>query len=119
MGILEIAAYVLVFTGAFFCLVGAIGVLRFPDVYSRMHSAGITDTIGALLILLGLALLAGWTLALAKLVFILVFLWMTSPTATHALAKAAKHGGVYPKLADDLAGDVAATTTTETPSSKA
>ncbi|KAA9130285.1 monovalent cation/H(+) antiporter subunit G [Marinihelvus fidelis] len=105
MSIVEIVAYTLVFLGAFFCLVGAIGVLRFPDVYSRMHSAGITDTIGALLVLLGLAFLAGWTLALVKLAFILVFLWMTSPTATHALAKAARHGGVEPKLADDVAMD--------------
>ena len=112
MSILQIVAYTLVFAGAFFCLVGAIGVLRFPDVYSRMHSAGITDTIGALLVLLGLAFLAGWTLALVKLAFILVFLWMTSPTATHALAKAARHGGVKPKLAD-----VAVDTATETPSS--
>lgn len=113
MAIVETLAYVLVFAGTFFCLVGAIGVLRFPDVYSRMHSAGITDTMGALLILMGLALLAGWSLALLKLGYILVFLWMSSPTATHALAKAARHGGVYPKLATD----VEAPTVTETPSS--
>lgn len=97
---LEAAAVILVFAGVGFCLVGAIGVMRFPDVFARMHSAGITDTLGALLVLLGLTLLAGWSLAAAKLVFILVFLWMTSPTATHALAKAALHGGVEPLLAD-------------------
>lgn len=101
--ILEIAAYVLVFAGAGFCLIGAIGVLRFPDVFARMHSAGITDTLGALLVLLGLVLLAGFSLAAAKLAFILAFLWMTSPTATHALAKAALHGGVRPQLTDDTA----------------
>lgn len=98
---LETAAYFLVFAGALFCLIGAIGVLRFPDVYSRMHAAGITDTLGALLVLLGLLLLAGFSLAAAKIVFILAFLWMTSPTATHALAKAARHGGVHPQLAGD------------------
>ena len=98
MALLEALAYILVFAGAAFCLIGAIGVLRFPDVYSRMHAAGIADTLGALLVLLGLILLAGWTLALAKLVFILAFLWMASPTATHALAKAARHGGVRPVL---------------------
>ena len=98
---LEWVAYVLVFAGAAFCLIGAIGVIRFPDVYSRMHSAGITDTIGAALVLGGLMLLAGFTLAGAKLVFILAFLWMASPTATHALAKAARHGGVYPLLDGD------------------
>ena len=101
MQLLDVAAYVLIFAGAAFCLVGAIGVLRFPDVYSRMHSAGITDTIGALLIVFGLLLFAGFTLAGAKLVFILAFLWMASPTATHALAKAARHGGVNPVLGSE------------------
>lgn len=103
MDLLEGLAYVLIFAGAAFCLVGAIGVLRFPDVYSRMHAAGITDTLGALLVLTGLILLAGWTLATAKLVFILAFLWMASPTATHALAKAAIKGGVRPVVAQPSA----------------
>ncbi len=103
MVLLESLAYLLVFAGAAFCLVGAIGVLRFPDVYSRMHAAGITDTLGALLVLTGLILLAGWTLATAKLVFILAFLWMSSPTATHALAKAALQGGVRPIVSETSA----------------
>lgn len=89
---------VLIFTGAAFCLVGAIGVLRFPDVFARMHSAGITDTLGALLVVCGLIVLAGWTLPAVKLVFIMAFIGMTSPTATHALAKAALHGGEKPVL---------------------
>jgi len=99
--VLDTLAIVLVFAGAAFCLVGAIGVLRFPDVFSRMHSAGIMDTLGAFLVLVGLMLLAGWSLATAKLVFVLAFLWMTSPTATHALAKAAIHGGEKPVLAEE------------------
>lgn len=103
MGMLEGLAYLLVFAGAAFCLVGAIGVLRFPDVYSRMHAAGITDTLGALLVLTGLILLAGWSLATAKLIFILAFLWMASPTATHALAKAASQGGVRPIVSSSSA----------------
>ena len=101
MALPEIVSYVLIFSGAFFCLVGAIGVLRFPDVYARMHAAGITDTIGALLVVLGLLILAGVSLAAVKLLFILAFLWMASPTATHALAKAARHGGVDPVLSAD------------------
>ncbi len=107
---LEVVAYTLVFAGAAFCLIGAVGLLRFPDVYSRMHAAGITDTLGALLILVGLMLLAGLSLALAKLLFILAFLWMASPTATHALAKAARHGGVLPKLPEDLKEEGASST---------
>lgn len=98
---IEIVAIILVFAGTVFCLIGAIGVLRFPDLYSRMHAAGLTDTLGALLLLVGLMLLAGWSLATAKLIFILAFLWMTSPTSSHALAKAARHGGVEPLLAGD------------------
>lgn len=92
----EFIAISIIFAGTIFCLIGAIGVLRFPDLFSRMHAAGLTDTLGALLVLGGLMLLAGWSLATAKLVFILAFLWMTSPTATHALAKAARHDGVEP-----------------------
>lgn len=89
---------VLIFAGAAFCLVGAIGVLRFPDVFARMHSSGVTDTLGAMLVISGLIVLAGWTLPAVKLVFILAFLGMTSPTSTHALAKAALHGGEKPVL---------------------
>lgn len=100
MALSELFAYALVFAGAAFCLVGAIGVLRFPDVFSRMHAAGVTDTLGALLVLVGLMFLSGWSLATAKLLFILTFLWFTSPTATHALAKAALHGGEKPVLSD-------------------
>ncbi len=96
---LEFIAISMIFAGTAFCLIGAIGVLRFPDLFSRMHAAGLTDTLGAFLVLAGLMLLAGWSLATAKLVFILAFLWMTSPTATHALAKAARHDGVEPLVA--------------------
>ena len=96
---LEFIAISIIFAGAAFCLIGAIGVLRFPDLFSRMHAAGLTDTLGALLVLGGLMLLAGWSLATVKLAFILAFLWMTSPTATHALAKAARHDGVEPLVA--------------------
>lgn len=92
----------LVTIGALFGVVGAVGVLRFPDLFSRMHAASVTDTLCALLVLGGLALMAGFTLALAKLFLILVFLWFTTPTATHALAKAARHGGVEPQVEGKL-----------------
>lgn len=101
----EIIAMVFVYAGAIFCLIGAIGVLRFPDVFTRMHAAGLTDTLGALLVIAGLMFLAGWSLALAKLLFILAFLWMTSPTSSHALAKAARHGDVEPVVTTNLAGE--------------
>jgi multicomponent Na+:H+ antiporter subunit G len=72
---------------------------RFPDFFTRLHAAGIADTLCALLILLGLALQAGFTLVSLKLFLIFVFLFFTSPAATHALANAALHGGLKPKLA--------------------
>lgn len=75
--------------GAFFVIVGGVGLLRMPDFYTRMHAAGVTDTLGAGLILLGLMLQGGWTLVTAKLLLILIFLWLTSPTASHALVRAA------------------------------
>ena len=75
--------------GMFFMIDGGIGMLRLPDFYTRLHAASIVDTLGAGLILLGLMLQAGWTLISAKLLLILLFLWFTSPTATHALVRAA------------------------------
>jgi multicomponent Na+:H+ antiporter subunit G len=71
---------------------GALGVLRLPDFYSRMHAAGITETLSALLIVSVLMLKVGWGVGFFKLLFILAFVFITSPTASHALAKAARHG---------------------------
>ena len=84
--------------GGMFILIGGIGAIRFPDVYTRLHAAGMTDTIGAGSVLLGLVLISGWQLATVKLLMILGFLVFTSPVASHALAKAAQASGVKPKL---------------------
>lgn len=96
MSVAEILSGILLAFGAFLVLSGGIGVLRFPDVYSRMHAAGITDTLGAVSILLGLMILAGWSLVLAKLVMIMLFLLITGPTSSHALGKAAWKSGLQP-----------------------
>ena len=82
--------------GSVFLLIGGIGLLRLPDFYTRIHAAGITDTMGAWLILIGLMFMAGWTLVLAKLVMLLFFLAATSPLSGHALAKAAFLRGLEP-----------------------
>lgn len=95
--ILDIVSALLLLGGAFFVLVGAIGVFRLPDFYTRLHGAGVTDTLGAGLILLGLMLQAGFTLATVKLLMILVFLFITSPTSCHALAQAARACGLEPE----------------------
>jgi multicomponent Na+:H+ antiporter subunit G len=89
---LNMLSGLLLFLGALFILVGSIGLLRMPDVFTRMHAAGITDTIGAAAIILGLMLVAGWTIVLIKLLVVLLFLMLLNPTASHALARAAVHG---------------------------
>ena len=96
--IIDILSWVCLFAGGMLGIVGGIGIHRFPDFYSRLHAAGITDTLCAMLILFGLGLQAGFTLAAFKLALIFVFLFFTSPTASHALANAALHSGLKPKL---------------------
>jgi multicomponent Na+:H+ antiporter subunit G len=87
--------------GGVFCVTGALGLVRMPDFYTRMHAASVTDTLGAGLILLGLVLQAGFTLIAVKLLMIGLLIFFTSPAATHALAKAAYARGVKPLLAVD------------------
>ena len=86
----------LLLLGSFFVVVGGIGVLRMPDVFTRMHAAGLTDTMGSFFILTGLMLQSGISGVTLRLVLVLAFLWFTSPVATHALAKAALHGNLRP-----------------------
>jgi len=86
----------LLISGTVFALIGGIGILRLPDVFCRMHGAGITDTLGAGLVLIGLMFHAGLSLVTIKLVAILFFLLVTSPTSNHALAGAAISRGIDP-----------------------
>jgi multicomponent Na+:H+ antiporter subunit G len=97
---IEVVAGVLLLGGVFFSLVGGIGLIRLPDLFSRMHGSGMTDTLGAGLILSGLALHSGFDLVTVKLIAVMCFLFVTSPTATHALCRAALADGLQP-LTDD------------------
>ena len=99
--VVDVLAWLCLLGGGFFSVVGAIGALRLPDVFTRMHAAGMADTMGAGLILTGLMLQTSPSLTTVRLFLILAFLWMTSPVATHALAHAALKGGVRPLLAAD------------------
>ena len=99
--IIDILSWICLLAGGALGIVGGIGIHRFPDFYSRLHAAGITDTLCAMLILLGLGLQAGWSLAAFKLALIFMFLFFTSPTASHALANAAQHSGLQPSLDSD------------------
>ena len=92
----DILSWLLLIGGAFFLLTGSIGLVRMPDFFSRTHPGGMVDTLGAGLTIAGLALQSGFTLVTVKLVLILVFLLLTGPTATHALAHAALVSGLKP-----------------------
>ncbi|HEX6268288.1 MAG TPA: monovalent cation/H(+) antiporter subunit G [Burkholderiales bacterium] len=95
---LDIASWVLLLSGGAFCIIGALGLLRMPEFYTRVHAASVTDTLGAGLILLGLMLQAGWTLVAVKLAIIGLLIFFTSPAATHALTSAALGRGLQPRL---------------------
>jgi len=95
--IIDILSWVLLLGGGLVGILGGIGLLRFPDFYTRLHAAGMTDTLCALMIIAGLILQAGLTLLSLKLALILLFLLFTAPTASHALARAAMTDGLEPE----------------------
>lgn len=82
--------------GCLLAITGGIGVLRMPDFYTRLHPAGKSDTLAQIFIMTGLAIYSGFTLVSAKLILIMLFLLFTTPTATHAVAKAAHLSGIKP-----------------------
>jgi multicomponent Na+:H+ antiporter subunit G len=93
---LDALSWVAIAGGLFFMIVGTVGILRMPDMFTRLHAAGMTDTMGAGLLILGMCLQAGLGLVLVRLVFVYAFILFTSPIATHALARAALSSGVVP-----------------------
>jgi multicomponent Na+:H+ antiporter subunit G len=97
--IIDTLSWICLIGGSLVGIIGGIGIHLFPDFYSRQHATGITDTLCALLILLGLGLQAGLSLAAFKLALVFLLLFITSPTASHALANAAMHSGLKPQLA--------------------
>ncbi len=94
---LDILSWITLTLGGLFVFIGGLGALRLPNLYTRMHAASLTDTIGAILILVGLMFQAGLTLITLKLAAILAFLMFSSPTATNALASAAILSGHQPQ----------------------
>ena len=101
--LLDTLSWILLLGGALFLLTGAIGVLRFPDFYSRLHAVSVCDTLGAGMVLLGLMLQGGLSLVTVKLMLIFYFMVFSGPTAVHALAEAAKVSGLDP--VEDDPGD--------------
>jgi multicomponent Na+:H+ antiporter subunit G len=99
--VIDLASWVLILSGSFFVVVGALGLMRMPDLFTRMHAASLIDTMGAALLILGMILQAGFSLVVLKLVFILGLLFFTAPVVTHALAQAALHERTRPILSED------------------
>lgn len=94
---IDILSWILLTAGGVFVFIGGLGALRMPNLYTRMHAASLTDTMAAVLIIGGIMLQAGLSLATIKLAAILLFLLLTSPTASNALASAAILSGLQPK----------------------
>lgn len=92
--LLDAVSWVLLIAGGAFVFIGGVGALRMPDLYTRIHAAGITDTLGTILVLGGLMPQAGFSIALIKLIAILIFAMLASPTAAYALANAAGLSGL-------------------------
>jgi multicomponent Na+:H+ antiporter subunit G len=99
--VFDVISWALLIGGSFFIFTGAVGLLRLPEFFTRIHSAGVTDTLGAGLMLAGMLLQSGAWIVAAKLVLIFLFMIITGPTATHALAKAALHGGLKPRVSGE------------------
>lgn len=92
----NIISYAFILAGVFFIFTGALGILRMPDLFTRLHPAGLADSFGAPLVLIGVAIQNGFSLFSAKIILLIFFLLITSPTATHALSKSALLSGIKP-----------------------
>jgi multicomponent Na+:H+ antiporter subunit G len=99
--LIDAASWLLILAGSAFIVIGAIGLLRMPDVYTRMHATSVMDTLGAGLLFAGLMLQAGLSLVSFKLIVLLALSFFIGPVATHALAQAALHAGIVATLVED------------------
>ena len=103
--VLNVFSWILLGSGSFFYVVGSIGLLRMPDVFTRMHATSVSDTFGAFLMLVGMMLQVEPSLVTLRLIIIIAIILYTGPEATHALARAARHAGIKPLLDDDTDND--------------
>jgi len=101
----EAAVIALLFGGLFFAFVAAVGLIRLPDLYTRAHSASKSDTLGAVLTLGAAAIALDAGVDTLKLVLLIFFMFITNPTAAHAIARAAADQGIEPWTADDAESD--------------
>jgi len=102
--LIDAASWLLILAGCFFILVGALGMMRLPELFTRIHAASLIETLGAGFLFAGLMIQAGFTQVTLKLLFILLLFFFTGPVITHALAQAAIEAGIKPELAEDRRG---------------
>jgi len=98
--LMPILASIFIGLGVISILIGALGLIRLPDVYARIHAAGIIDTAGVAFFILGMICLSGWSLVTVKLILIGIFLFFTSPISGHAIARVAHLSGITPEGRD-------------------
>lgn len=101
----EILAAIFILLGGLALIIGALGLVRLPDVYSRIHAAGIVDTAGVALMILGMIFLSTSWLITVKLILIGIFLFFTSPISGHAIAQVAYRKGVEAQGRDETRGE--------------
>ena len=89
-------AYLFIFLGLVFMFFGTLGIIRFPDIYTRLQTSSKCDTAGAIALLVGLILKQGLDSFSLRILIILVFLLLTNPVATHAIARSAAIRGIKP-----------------------
>ena len=94
--LIDVLSWICLLVGGGFGVIGGVGMLRFPDFFTRLHAVSVTDTLCTFLVLFGLILQAGVSLVSFKLLIIVLFIFLTCPTSSHALAKAATRGGLEP-----------------------
>jgi len=99
--LVDALSWICILLGSFFTVVGAFGLLRMPDVFTRIHAQSVTDTLGVGFLILGMGLQAGLSLVTLKLLFLLALFFFTSPVVTHALARACMHENLRPMLSED------------------
>lgn len=103
--VFHILSWALLAGGGFFCVVGAVGIIRMPDAFTRLHAASVIDTLGVGMIIAGLMVESGLTLTTARLAIILALVFFTSPVAGHAIARSMRHRNVEPILSEDRTGE--------------
>lgn len=101
--VVEIVSWIFILAGSAFTIVGAVGTLRFPNFWSRLHAASVSESAGMILLILGMCLQSGMTLVTVKLIIIGAFIFITGPTSTHAIANAALMSGETPS--SDVTGE--------------